>query len=318
MTARQIAFIRQPGRGGTPQSPLVQQPQPWAIRIAGRAPADARRVAGRSRGRAAARSWTRCRERPAAPTCTGPPAIASSFLSYQDGWPHLYSIHHPDKGGTPLLLTPGAFMVEHVSLTPDRRFARLQRQRRRGSPRHRSPPPVQGAGRRLGAADAADERHRSRVEPGRDRRRPDGGVSRIDGAAAAAAGGRCRSREASRGRSRRDQVPAGFPSAKLVTPEPVTFRSSDGLEIHAQLFKRPGGDARRPALVYVHGGPPRQMLLGLHYMDYYANDYAVNQYPRQPRLHRAVGQLSAGHRLRPRVSSTRTSPARAAHRSTST
>ena len=74
------------------------------------------------------------------------------------------------------------------------------------------------------------------------------------------------------------QVPAGFPSATLITPEPVTFTSSDGLEIHAQLFKTPGGEARRPALVYVHGGPPRQMLLGFHYMDYYANDYAANQF----------------------------------------
>jgi dipeptidyl aminopeptidase/acylaminoacyl peptidase len=74
------------------------------------------------------------------------------------------------------------------------------------------------------------------------------------------------------------RIPAGFPSTQLVTPQPVTFKSSDGLEIHAQLFKTPGGDARRPALVYVHGGPPRQMLLGFHYMDYYANDYAANQY----------------------------------------
>jgi dipeptidyl aminopeptidase/acylaminoacyl peptidase len=31
-------------------------------------------------------------------------------------------------------------------------------------------------------------------------------------------------------------------------------------------------------VIYVHGGPPRQMLLGWHYSDYYANAYAVNQY----------------------------------------
>src|SRR6185312_9989029 len=42
------------------------------------------------------------------------------FLSYQDGWPHLYSARR--SGGTkPKLLTPGAFMVEHVSLSADRR-----------------------------------------------------------------------------------------------------------------------------------------------------------------------------------------------------
>jgi dipeptidyl aminopeptidase/acylaminoacyl peptidase len=64
----------------------------------------------------------------------------------------------------------------------------------------------------------------------------------------------------------------------LVTPQQVVFRSSDGVEVHGQLFKSPGGPARRAALVYVHGGPPRQMLLGWHYMGYYSHDYAVNQY----------------------------------------
>ena len=30
-------------------------------------------------------------------------------------------------------------------------------------------------------------------------------------------------------------------------------------------------------MIFVHGGPPRQMLLTWHYMDYYSNSYAVNQ-----------------------------------------
>jgi dipeptidyl aminopeptidase/acylaminoacyl peptidase len=58
----------------------------------------------------------------------------------------------------------------------------------------------------------------------------------------------------------------------------VTIRSGDGLTIHAQLFEGAGDEARKPAVVYVHGGPPRQMLLGWHYSSYYANAYAVNQY----------------------------------------
>src|SRR5262249_21674772 len=33
-----------------------------------------------------------------------------------------------------------------------------------------------------------------------------------------------------------------------------------------------------PALVFSHGGPVRQMLLGFHYMYYYNNAYAMNQY----------------------------------------
>jgi dipeptidyl aminopeptidase/acylaminoacyl peptidase len=78
-----------------------------------------------------------------------------------------------------------------------------------------------------------------------------------------------------------DRVPSAFPVSRLVTPEQIVFKSSDGVEVHAQLFKATtpiAGEGKRPALVYVHGGPPRQMLLGWHYMDYYANDYGANQY----------------------------------------
>src|SRR5262249_3099446 len=75
-----------------------------------------------------------------------------------------------------------------------------------------------------------------------------------------------------------DRIPRDFPGPRLVTPEQVIVKSPDGVTVHAQLFKAPGSPARRPAVVYVHGGPQRQMLLGWHYMDYYANDYAVNQY----------------------------------------
>lgn len=35
---------------------------------------------------------------------------------------------------------------------------------------------------------------------------------------------------------------------------------------------------KKAAIVYVHGGPPRQMLLGWNYSDYYSNAYASNQY----------------------------------------
>src|SRR5262249_42224420 len=41
------------------------------------------------------------------------------FMSEMDGWPHLYSL--PAAGGSPTLLTPGNFMMEHVALSPDRR-----------------------------------------------------------------------------------------------------------------------------------------------------------------------------------------------------
>jgi dipeptidyl aminopeptidase/acylaminoacyl peptidase len=73
-------------------------------------------------------------------------------------------------------------------------------------------------------------------------------------------------------------LPADFPSAQLVVPQQVIFRSEDGLTIHGQLFVPKNAKQRNPALIFTHGGPPRQMMLGFHYMDYYHNAYAENQY----------------------------------------
>ena len=73
-------------------------------------------------------------------------------------------------------------------------------------------------------------------------------------------------------------IPANFPEAQLVTPKQVVFKSEDGLEIHGQLFTPKNQKKRGPALIFTHGGPIRQMLLGWHYMQYYHNAYAMNQY----------------------------------------
>ncbi|HKZ03775.1 MAG TPA: alpha/beta fold hydrolase [Pyrinomonadaceae bacterium] len=58
----------------------------------------------------------------------------------------------------------------------------------------------------------------------------------------------------------------------------MVYKSPDGVEVHAQLFEAGSAAAKKPAIVFVHGGPPRQMLLGWHYSDYYSNAYALNQY----------------------------------------
>ncbi len=64
----------------------------------------------------------------------------------------------------------------------------------------------------------------------------------------------------------------------LVVPEHVRFNSTDGLEVYGQLFKPKNPKEKTAAIVYVHGGPRRQMYLGWHFMDYYFYDYALNQY----------------------------------------
>ena len=75
-------------------------------------------------------------------------------------------------------------------------------------------------------------------------------------------------------------LPKEFPAAAHVTPQIVLTKAADGLEIHNQVFVprdvKPG--ERRPAIIFVHGGPVRQMLPGYHYMQFYHWAYAVNQW----------------------------------------
>lgn len=71
-----------------------------------------------------------------------------------------------------------------------------------------------------------------------------------------------------------------FPTAAHVDPQIILTKAADGMEIHNQLFMpkdmKPG--EKRPALIFVHGGPQRQMLPGYHYMQFYHWAYAYNQY----------------------------------------
>jgi dipeptidyl-peptidase-4 len=75
-------------------------------------------------------------------------------------------------------------------------------------------------------------------------------------------------------------LPKEFPLEQHVIPVNVMTKAADGLEIHNQLFLpkdiKPG--ERRPAMIFVHGGPVRQMLLGYHYMWFYHMAYAMNQW----------------------------------------
>ncbi len=69
-----------------------------------------------------------------------------------------------------------------------------------------------------------------------------------------------------------------FSKAGFVKPEPVLFKAPDGTTIHGQLFINRAVKGKRPAVLFMHGGPMRQMLLGFHYSEYYINAYAFNQF----------------------------------------
>ena len=75
-------------------------------------------------------------------------------------------------------------------------------------------------------------------------------------------------------------LPDAYPIDEHVVTTNVTITAEDGLEFNNQLFLpadlRPG--ERRPALIFIHGGSRRQMLLGYHHRHFYHMAYAMNQY----------------------------------------
>jgi len=266
---REIAFVRLPGEGGAVENPLERHPRPWAIWVGDVATLRARAV------------WTSPDTLLGSfPRTAGDANLAWGaggrlvFLADLDNWPHLYSV--PATGGAPRLLTPGPFMVEYVALTPDRRVvvynANTGSEKEDIDRRHLFKVPVDGSA--PAALTAGTGLEWTPVVTG------DGATVAYLSATAQRpplpavlpiGGGRPRLLAA-------DQIPPAFPAAQLVTPTSVIVRSPDGVEVHCQLFRTAEGAVRRPAVVFVHGGPPRQMLLGWQYMDYYANSYAVNQY----------------------------------------
>ncbi|WP_182275559.1 prolyl oligopeptidase family serine peptidase [Granulicella sp. 5B5] len=77
-----------------------------------------------------------------------------------------------------------------------------------------------------------------------------------------------------------NRLPSSYPAASLVAPQQVLFPSTDNLQIHGQLFLPAHLDPtkKHATLIFMHGGPRRQMLLGYPAMEYYSNAYAMNQY----------------------------------------
>lgn len=74
------------------------------------------------------------------------------------------------------------------------------------------------------------------------------------------------------------QRASSFSATVFVKPEQVIFKAADGTTLHGQLFIDRKIAGKRAGVVFMHGGPHRQMVLGFHYSDYYSNSYAFNQY----------------------------------------
>jgi dipeptidyl aminopeptidase/acylaminoacyl peptidase len=191
-----------------------------------------------------------------------------TFASNEDGWSHLYSILA--DGGAPVLLTPGNYSFQDVTLTPDRKELIYSSNENDIDRRHISRVSVERPGPT--ALTHGETIEWTPVVTG------DGRYALCLGSTATQPAMPYRITRDGREMIAASELPSDYPSAQFVVPKQVIFKSLDGLEIHGQLFVPRGGGGHKPALIFTHGGPPRQMMLGFHPMDAYNFMYAANEY----------------------------------------
>ena len=276
MDGKRVAFVRQPAvPRDIPEGYFIQpdRPHPWAVWVGDVETLQAREIW--HSGAELQDSYPYMAEDTGGGVLNWAAEGRLVLASEADGWQHLYSL--PADGGAPRLLTPGNCEVEQWSFTKDKKTVLFNSNcgdvdRRHiwrvqidsGEPQELTSSKSEGIEwNPVGLSDdstyayiSSDVKERGLVRVG--------GLAR-GGASTAVSG---------------QPVLANFPSATLVTPKLVIFKSGDGLELHGQLFAPSNWKAgeKRPALIFLHGGPMRQMLLGWHYMYYYSNCYAMNQF----------------------------------------
>ena len=182
------------------------------------------------------------------------------FPAESDGWLHFYAV--PASGGAARLLTPGKFEIEYASAAPDGSSIVFASNSGDIDRRH-----LWRLGLPGGSLESLTEGTGIETQPVVASDGKTVGLLRSDAklpmrAAVLAAGKPCVDLAG-------DKLPADFPSASLVLPESVQLPERAGIAAHAQIFVPPAGsaNARHPALIFMHGGPVRQMLVGWHYMD---------------------------------------------------
>jgi dipeptidyl aminopeptidase/acylaminoacyl peptidase len=255
-----VAFLRTPGAREN-ESPYLMPPSyPWSIWVANANSGNARMVWEAKRGpgytywpsTSLAQLWWLHGDR-----------IAFSWEG--DGWQHLYAVSA--NGGPATRLTSGMSEDETVAESLDRNHLLYTTNQNDIDRRH-----IWIVG--------LDARPRALTSGTNDQWAPtplaNGNYAYVDAGYAnppvlTVAGSPARTLVAV-------ATPANYPASQLVRPQLITYRAPDGLVIHAQLFVPRDGPKRHAAIVFDHGGPPRQMLPGFHYMEPYSHLYEMNQY----------------------------------------
>lgn len=248
---RQIAFIRSvsPPAGAGPDSGPY-----WSIRLVDLASGEARSLWSAPPGPGGRYYGTRSRN------LFWSRSGQILFPWERTGWLHVYALD-ARRGGAPRALTSGAFEVETFLIDPARDLLLYAANADDLDSRHVwRRPLVEGATARLGGGNGMQF---APVIAG-------DAVAAISTDVSSPAHPILLNAQGTLLGPVHDY--AGF-----VAPETVVFRAEDGVEVHGQYF-RARGPGRHPALVYVHGGPRRQMLPGFHTSGYYSKTYVMNQH----------------------------------------
>ena len=259
---KQVAFVRR--HGAEEKLALIPvRPQPWSIWVAD---------ASTGQGKAVFESGQELHD-------SLPSFIETSFYfagdrivfdSTRDGRNQLYSV--PATGGQPTQLTSGNFDVEDVTVSKDNQWIAYSSNEFTSDSKDEDR-------RHLWRVNVAGGQHQAITQGETMEWSPVivGNTVTCLGSTATSPAMPYSVANGKRTMIAADVLPKDFPSDQLVVPQQVIF-DSDGYKIHGQLFLPKDGKATHPALIFTHGGPPRQMMLGFHYVDYYHNAYAMNQY----------------------------------------
>lgn len=264
--SKSIAFLRLPS---SPEEHFFEPKRtgpPWSIRVHDVAANSGREVWKASEGRGSV-----FREMVAENQLLWGADGRIVFPWEKDGWTHLYSVSA--SGGATTLLTPGDFEVEYVALSPDRKMVVYSSNQNDIDRRHiwkvavdgTHPEAVtSGTGIETAPVVASDNEAIAIL-------RSDAHLPMRPSLVVSSS----KLRDLAPG-----AIPADFPANRMVTPQQVIFSAADGMQIHGQLFlpANSADGSRHPAAIFFHGGSQRQMLLGWHYMEYYSNAYAMNQF----------------------------------------
>lgn len=263
---KQLAYIRTSNfRTAIPFVPQTEG-QPWTIRMLDVATGESREIWKAAAGTGSI-LWT---DIPFMQNfllwCTGDQLV---FPYEKDGWQHLYSLDI--KSGATRLLTPGDGEVENAIQSADKKQIIYTTNIADINHRHIW---------KVSVSDGAATQLTKGSEVEWGPLNTESGTVILHSSATHPAWPALLKNDGSVQDIAAEEFPKDFPLSSLVTPEVVTITASDGMKIPATLFlpKDYNHAQKYPALIFFHGGSRRQMLPAFHYMDYYSNAYALNQY----------------------------------------